>query len=172
MNVTAVQRFFQISSSVFNREKYVLQVWNRMRVSHFSIVNFLNKPTVLLRLVCYSLFIYHIHCGRINVSAHVFIKQITQVKAHKIFICSLFYFDPIRPFSHLKLKQHFYSIAPKNRLQFSHCLHKCTAYADRNAVSIKAQYDVVAVKLLLRLLQFIYTTEPESYVYVYASLLT
>ncbi len=139
-----------------------MQVWNSMRVSHFSIFNSLNRPIVLLRFVCNSLFVYHFHCGCMNVSVHVFLKQITEVKADKIFYLLSFLFCSISPVSHCKLKQHIYFTALTNRLQFSHCLHKCTAYAGRNAVSIKAQCDVVAVKLLLCLLQFIYNTEPES----------
>ncbi len=86
MKVTTVQ----ISSFVFNREKYAMQVWNSMRVGHFSILKSLHRPIVLLRFVCNSLFIYHFHCGFMNVSVQVFLKQITEVKADQIF-CLLFF---------------------------------------------------------------------------------
>ncbi len=98
MKVIAVQRFFQISSSVFNRGKYVMQVWNSMRVSHFSIFNSLNRPIVLLRFVCNSLFVYHFHCGAWMFLCMYSSNKSLKSRLIKYFICSLFYFVPLVPF--------------------------------------------------------------------------
>ncbi len=118
-------------------------------------------------LLCYSdLYVIHYSFTIFTVGLWMFLCRYSSNKSLKsrlikYFVCSCL-FCSISSVSHCKLKQHIYFTAITNRLQFSHCLHKCTAYACRNAVSIKAQCDVVAVKLLLCLLQFIYNTEPES----------